>query len=430
MLFGTMQAKNSTLLIGDVEVHTLLKDYGSPLYVYDLSYMKQAMERYQSSFTSSMFQTRVAYASKAFLTKAMVRLLQSYQMSLDVVSPGELYTAMVADFDMKNVIVHGNNKAMEELQFYLNQKVGYIVVDNIQELDHIIAIAKEKNQRVSTLLRVNPGVEAHTHEYIITAKHTSKFGESIFDTDTIDTIMMRYQAQDLVTLEGFHCHIGSQVFDVTSYQKTIEAMTTFIQAIEQTYDRTIQTLNLGGGFGVYYTEGDTNLAIETITSTIIEAVEERVASNQLHINELIIEPGRSIVANAGTTLYTVGYTKHTFGGTNYVFVDGGMSDNIRPALYQAVYHAYLANKMTEEATQVYTVAGKLCESGDVLIRNIKLPKASEGDILAIPSTGAYTYSMSSNYNRILKPAIVFVEDGNVELVVKRETNEDLVRNDL
>lgn len=430
MLFGTMQLKENTLSIGGVDVNTLMKDYGSPLYVYDVAYMKEAINTFQTTFQSTLFQTRVAYASKAFLTKAMARLLQAYGMSLDVVSPGELYTAKVSGFDMSNIMVHGNNKSIDELRMYMNEQVGYIVVDNIQELDVLIQLADELEQSVPTLLRVNPGVEAHTHEYVITAKHTSKFGESIFDTEMIDSILERYQSQSLVTLQGFHCHIGSQVFDLESYKKTIDIMTTFIQSIEHQYNLTIQTLNLGGGFGVYYTDGDTDLSIESITRTIIKGVEEQVTSHNLHISELIIEPGRSIVANAGTTLYNVGYTKHTYGGKEYLFVDGGMSDNIRPALYQAEYHAYLANKMTKTPTTAYTVAGKLCESGDVLIRNIKLPKATKGDILAIPSTGAYTYSMSSNYNRILKPAVVFVEDGNVELVVKKETFEDLIRNDL
>lgn len=430
MLFGTMEINNNQLYIGGVSASDLLQKHGSPLYVYDVQHINDMIDCYQTNFTSSLLQTRVAYASKAFLTKAMVRLLQHKQMSLDLVSAGEMVTAKRSGFDMSKTIIHGNNKSELERQLCFDYEVGYIVVDNIFELQDIIELATSRNQTMKTLLRVNPGVEAHTHEYVVTAKLTSKFGESIYDELRIKEIMELYQSQPLVQLTGFHCHIGSQVFDLESYVTTIEVMSTFINKIEHTYHQTITTLNLGGGFGVYYKEGDQPSSIEHIAKTIIRTIEEKIVTNELHINELIIEPGRSIVANAGTTLYTVGYTKQTVGGKHYVFIDGGMTDNIRPALYQAQYDAKVATNMNAEQNQLYTVAGKLCESGDVLINDIMLPTVHKNDILAVFSTGAYTYSMSSNYNRILKPAVVFVENGISEVVVARETFDDLLRNDL
>ncbi len=429
MLFGNMTIEQNELVIGGVNTRKLVDQFGSPLYVYDASLIKNNLSDYLQGFQSVLFQTTVAYASKAFLTKAMARLIASYSMALDVVSIGELFTAKAADFPMDQILVHGNNKSPDELKYYIQQKVGLIVVDNVQELDALIDLANQLKTTVRTLFRVNPGIEAHTHEYIITAKHNSKFGESIYDDRKLDEIMRKYQGQSRVILDGFHCHIGSQVFDMESYVKTIEVMSSFINKIERKYQTKVKTLNLGGGFGVFYTKEDTQLDIALITKTIVRAVEEKVLCGELSITNLMIEPGRSIVANAGTTLYTVGYTKTTYGNQNYVFVDGGMSDNIRPALYQAKYDACIATKMADKRTIRYTVAGKLCESGDVLIKDIKLPEVTNGDILAVCSTGAYTYSMSSNYNRMMRPAVVFVEDGETTVVVERETFDDLIRND-
>ena len=430
MLFGTMTTQDNQLTIGGRTARDLIADHGSPLYVYDLALIKHNLRAFKTHFSSKLFDTRIAYASKAFLTKAMVRLLQAEGTSLDLVSAGELHTAIAGGFDLSQALFHGNNKSPEELELCLSHGVGLIMVDNIDELDQLIERAAASGQVVHTLLRVNPGVEAHTHEYVITAKHSSKFGESIYDNERIAAIMNRYRDQSHVVLDGFHCHIGSQIFDITSYLKTIEVMSTFINKITAQFELSISTLNLGGGFGVFYTDGDTPMDIETTGRTLIRALEEKQITNELSIKTLIIEPGRSIVANAGTTLYTVGHTKRTYGGRHYLFVDGGMTDNIRPALYQAEYSADLANRMTERKDTHYTVAGKLCESGDVLIRDIQLPAANPGDILAIYSTGAYTYSMASNYNRLLRPAVVFVEDGKSSVVVRRETYDDLLRNDV
>ena len=430
MLFGTMKIDNNELHIGGVSVRDLLAKHGSPLYVYDEAHIDYMLDLYKAHFTSSLFTARVVYASKAFLTKAMVRKLMDYHMGIDLVSGGEMYTASSVGYNMSNAIIHGNNKSPFELEACFDYKVGYIVVDNIDEVIDVIEMANQRKQEVKCLLRVNPGVEAHTHEYIVTAKLTSKFGESIFDLATIEKIVALYNDSQYARLEGFHCHIGSQVFDHTSFIKTVDVMTDFVNSVKTQFGFVTNTLNLGGGFGVYYTEGDTAIDVETFTRQIIETVETKVNNKELEIKELIIEPGRSIISNAGVTLYNIGYKKETFGGKNYVFVNGGMSDNIRPALYKAEYECDIATNMNGVRSGSWTVAGKLCESGDLLISNTSLQDFQKGDVLAIYTTGAYNYSMASNYNRILKPAVVFVKDGETKEVVKRETFEDLIRNDI
>ncbi len=430
MLFGSMSVENNELTIGGVRVSELVREHGSPLYVYDEGHIEKMIDLFQSNFKSDLVDARVAYASKAFLAKEMVRLLEQKQMSIDLVSAGEMYTAKVSGFDMSRALVHGNNKSLEELEMAIDYGCGLIVVDNIFEMSRLIQLATKKQKHVNTLLRVNPGVEAHTHEYIVTAKLTSKFGESIYDNQTITNICDMVCDSEFVSLDGFHCHIGSQVFDSTSFVKTIEVMSGFMNRVENKCNLEFSTLNLGGGFGVYYVDGDVPIDVEKMTKEIITVVEEKILTKELNIKELIIEPGRSIVSNAGTTLYTLGDKKETFGGKDYVFVNGGMSDNIRPALYQAEYSCDVATNMNALKSGTYTVAGKLCESGDLLIKGTSLQPFTQGDILAVYTTGAYNYSMASNYNRILKPAVVFVKDNQSKVVVKRETFEDLIRNDL
>jgi diaminopimelate decarboxylase len=330
---------------------------------------------------------------------------------------------------MKNAIIHGNNKSHQELrQAVLDQSL--IIVDNHMELIELVDIAKEEQTKVHTLLRVNPGIEAHTHEYIITAKLTSKFGESIFDQNALSKIADVIHHNDYVKLDGFHCHIGSQIQKNDAFLKTVHVMTDFIQEFEALYNIEINTLNLGGGFGVYYTDEDSVEDMKELLGRIIQELETSITSKDLHIQEVIIEPGRSIISNAGTSLYTIGYQKETYGGKNYLFIDGGMSDNIRPALYQAKYSCDIATNMLGEKTNTYTIAGKLCESGDVLIHDAQVQDFTKNDILAIYTTGAYNYTMASNYNRMMKPAVVFVKDGQSKVLVKRESLEDLIRNDL
>ncbi|MCT4660553.1 MAG: diaminopimelate decarboxylase [Tissierellales bacterium] len=416
------------LEIGEMDSVALAETYGTPLYVLDLDYVEMQINKFKTAFSSEKFETRVLYASKSFLCKGICQFLKNRGMSLDVVSGGELYTALQADFPRERICFHGNNKTDRELIEALEAGVGLIVVDNSLEYERLKVIARRRGQRVNVLLRVNPGIDAHTHEYIQTAKHDSKFGESIFAESTMKLIESMSN-DDFVNLRGFHCHIGSQIFEGTSFEKAAEAMIEYVCEVRLKTGFEATHLNLGGGFGIYYAEGDKPLEIETTIPRMVESVERTIEEKGLNLEVLMIEPGRSLVANAGTTLYTVGGTKKTYGGKKYVFVDGGMTDNPRPALYQAVYEGIIANRANEEASDIVTVAGKCCESGDILIKDGRFARAERGDILAVFGTGAYNYSMASRYNRHGIPAVVGIKNGKSQLLVKRESYEDLTRLD-
>lgn len=427
--FGTMEVKENLLHIGGISSEKLVEEYGSPLYVMDQCLIEENMNKFKRGFKSNKFETEIIYASKAFLTMAMCQLVVKEGLSMDAVSGGEVFTAREAGFPMEKIYFHGNNKGAEEIELALESKVGTFIVDNPGELELLEELCRKSNSKVRILLRVNPGIEAHTHEYIQTSKYCSKFGESIFDK-TIEGFIERASKSDYISLDGFHCHIGSQIFDEAPYLVAIETMVEFAAKIKRKTGYSTKVLNMGGGFGVYYSKGDDALGIEEITSKMIEHLERKIDEYQVEIERVMIEPGRSIVANAGTTLYRVGGLKTTYSGKKYVFIDGGMTDNIRPALYQAEYEGSIANRMTDSMTELVTVAGKCCESGDVIMKDTLLQKCQAGDLLAVGSTGAYNYSMASNYNRITKPAVVFVRDGESKLVVKRETYMDLIKNDI
>ncbi len=427
--FGTMEVKENLLHIGGISTEKLVEEYGSPLYVMDQSLIEENMNKFKRGFKSDKFETEIIYASKAFLTMAMCQLVAREGLSMDAVSGGEVFTAREAGFPMEKIYFHGNNKGAEEIELALESKVGTFIVDNPGELELLEELCRKVNSKVRILLRVNPGIEAHTHEYIQTSKYCSKFGESIFD-EKIEGFIERASKSQYISLDGFHCHIGSQIFDEAPYLVAIETMVEFAAKIRRKTGYSAKVLNMGGGFGVYYSKGDDALGIEEITSKMIEHLERKIDEYQVEIERVMIEPGRSIVANAGTTLYRVGGLKTTYSGKKYVFIDGGMTDNIRPALYQAEYEGSIANRMTDSMTEVVTVAGKCCESGDVIMKDTLLQKCQVGDILAVGSTGAYNYSMASNYNRITKPAVVFVKAGESKVVVKRETYMDLIKNDI
>jgi diaminopimelate decarboxylase len=428
-LFGSMEKKDNELYIGGISATELVKTYGTPLYVMDEALICENMRSFKSSFKSDKFQTEVVYASKAFLTTGMCQLAEMEGLSMDVVSGGELFTVKSSGFPMERVHMHGNNKTWEELEMCLDYGVGEIIIDNRDELKKLEKVCKEKGKKINALLRVNPGIEAHTHEYIQTSTYSSKFGESIFDGE-INDIIKGFMDAEYVELKGFHCHIGSQIFDEKPFFAAMDTMLKFIKTMKEEIGFDTTVLNLGGGFGVYYSMGDEAVNFGKFCKEMVKDLEGKLDEYQLELDKVIIEPGRSIVANAGTTLYTVGGTKVTYSGKKYIFIDGGMTDNIRPALYQAEYEGVIANRMDEEETDLVTVAGKCCESGDLLLKDVKLQKAQDGDIVAIGTTGAYNYSMSSNYNRIGKPAVVFVKDGKGKIAVKRESYEDLIRNDL
>jgi diaminopimelate decarboxylase len=426
MLFGTMEVNENELFIGGMSISELKEKHGTPLFVYDEALMDQNIESFKNSFVSNVFKPTVVYASKAFLTKGMASYIDDKGLYIDAVSAGELYTIYQSGFEMSHVVLHGNNKSIQELEMALDYGVGYIVVDHEFELELLNELAQSRNQQVKTLLRVNPGVEAHTHEYIQTSLLTSKFGTSIFDLEKINYILGIYEQSNLVQLSGYHCHIGSQVFDMEAFIKAVEAMVDFSESV---CPQGVEVLNLGGGFGVQYMEGEAPVSLDLRMSEYANAIDEVLNSKNYQVDEVMIEPGRSIVGTAGTTLYTVGAEKETFGGKNYAFIDGGMTDNIRPALYQAEYTAVVANKMNLTSDKPYTVAGKCCESGDIVVRECLLPQVTKDDIIAVLTTGAYGYSMASNYNRMQRPEVVFVKDGESRVIVRRETLEDLISND-
>lgn len=411
------------LAIGGIPARTLAEEYQTPLYVYDEDKLKNGMKGFKQGFTSHHFDTKILYASKAFQTIEMLHLVEEQGLGLDVVSGGEIYTALAANFPKESIYFHGNNKTLEELTYALESGLTHFVADNLMEIELLEALCKKYSKEIQIMLRLNVGIEAHTHEYIVTAHIDSKFGMSYESEDCQQALQLIKKSRYLL-LEGFHAHIGSQIFDLTAWFAEIDQLISYLNDFDETL-----SLNLGGGFGIRYTENDRPLPIEDSLRQLIRHTEETLEQQRLKINQLIIEPGRSIVGEAGTTLYTIGFIKQTPHKT-YYFVDGGMTDNIRPALYQAEYSCDIATKLSEEKTEKVTVAGKMCESGDIVIKEAFLPVAESGDILAVYATGAYGYSMSSNYNRTVVPAVVFVKDGKSRLVVRRQEYSDLLKGEV
>lgn len=429
-LHGTMKVNTAGHLeIGGCDATELLKEFGSPLYVMDESLIRENCRNYVSSFRSVYPDSEVIYASKVFSTRAMVRLIQEENMGLDVVSGGEFYTALSVDFPVDRIYFHGNNKSPEELEMAVKAGVHRIIADSFHELELLNSIAAKMGKKADILLRLSPGIDAHTHHYIKTGTIDSKFGFCIANGQALEAVLAA-ETYPSLELWGVHCHIGSQIFELESYAETARTMMTFVTEITGKMGKPVRELNLGGGLGIYYSEGDSPQPVQQYAKCIADNVKACAAEFGLALPKIIVEPGRSIVGEAGVTLYTVGSIKDIPGVRKYVAVDGGMTDNPRPALYQAQYEAALANRMNEAAVEKISIAGKCCESGDMLIWDIELPSTKSGDILAVSSTGAYNYSMSSNYNRNLKPAVVFVADGKARVVVLRETFEDLLRNDV
>ncbi|MGL4253283.1 MAG: diaminopimelate decarboxylase [Fusobacteriaceae bacterium] len=427
--FGTMKNEEGMLNIGGVKVDTLAQEFNTPLYIMDCKLIEENITKFKKGFRSDRFQTEIVYASKAFLSKTMCKILQKHHLDIDAITTGELYTIKNSGFPMEKVHMHGNNKSEEELLFCLENRVGSIILDNLMEISRLSLLSEKTGMGIKVMLRINVGIDAHTHEYIKTSKHSSKFGISIFGEDVYNAVKEILKCENLEFL-GFHCHIGSQIFDEGAFLEAASVMIDFTKKISQKFSINIPEINLGGGFGVYYTEEDSEIDIESFMKKIILHTEKELKKQNYSIEKLSIEPGRSIVANAGSTLYRVGESKTTFSGEKYIFVDGGMGDNLRPALYQAKYEAVIANRLNEKAQDIVTVAGKCCESGDVLIKNVPLQKSQEGDLLLVSTTGAYGYSMSNNYNKLLRPGVVFVKDGKAHLSIQRETYNDLMKNDL
>lgn len=417
------------LEIGGVDATVLKEQFGTPLYVVDEQLVRERCREYMDAFRASGLGFQVAYASKAFCVMAMCALAAEEGLSLDVVSDGELFTALQAGFPAERIHFHGNNKTLEEIEMALDAEIGCFVVDNFNELHLLQAVAADKNRKVNILLRVTPGVEAHTHEYISTGQTDSKFGFDIGNGTAFEAIELASKQSNLVLL-GVHSHIGSQIFEVEGFQMAVQRVAEFAAAVYERLNVAFKVVNLGGGFGIRYINGDTPLEVSQYVKAITDAVKNHFAQIGYAVPEIWVEPGRSIVGEAGTTLYTVGTSKDIPGVRKYVAVDGGMTDNPRPALYESKYEAVLANRANEAAQETVSVAGKCCESGDMLIWDLDLPKVQSGDLLAVACTGAYNYSMASNYNRIRRPAVVFVKDGQGDVVVRRETYQDIIQNDL
>ncbi|MFL0246421.1 diaminopimelate decarboxylase [Candidatus Clostridium stratigraminis] len=427
--FGNVKIENNELVIGGVSTVKLAKEYGTPLYVIDEAFVRTKCKRYLSAFKALEAGNRVAYAGKAFLTLAMCKLIKEEGLCLDVVSGGELYTAIKSGFPIEKVYFHGNNKTLEEIEFGIKNGVGKFVVDNYFEIEKINEIAKSDNKIQKILLRITPGIEAHTHDYIKTGQIDSKFGFSILNNDTLDAVKRAIELPN-IELIGLHSHIGSQIFDIEPYEDEVVIMLKLISDIKEKLHYEIQELDLGGGFGIHYREGDKPKSIEDFCSSIINKAEITAKTLNINLPSLTIEPGRSIIGKAGTTLYTIGSIKEIEDIRKYVAVDGGMTDNIRPALYKAEYECLLANRAEDSTKERVTISGKCCESGDILLSDVSLPKVESGDILAVLSTGAYGYSMSSNYNKIPKAAVVFVNEKETRLVCRRQTYEDLISNEI
>lgn len=427
LLTGTMKINEKNHLeIGGVDCVDLAEKYGTPVYIYDTAYIKTKTRAFKAAFAKRKVAAQVAYASKAFSCLAIYQLMAQEKMSLDVVSGGELYTAIQADYPSEKIHFHGNNKSDDELIAGLDYRVGCFVVDNFHELHRLNELTAERQQKTNVLIRVTPGVEAHTHDYISTGQNDSKFG---FDLENGQAEAAVKQALSMPFIEviGLHSHIGSQIFETQGFNLAIDKVLTQAAKWKSAVNFDLKVLNVGGGFGIRYTSEDKPLPIETYIHTIIDEVELLTENLHLDMPEIWIEPGRSLVGDAGITLYQTGSQKTIPDVRNYLAIDGGMSDNIRPALYNAKYTGVFANRVNDQVDELYSIAGKCCESGDMLIWNLPLPKVQSKDILAVFSTGAYGYAMASNYNRIPRPPVVFVEDGSEFLAIERESYRDLMR---
>ncbi|MGG3561391.1 diaminopimelate decarboxylase, partial [Neobacillus rhizosphaerae] len=391
--------KSGNLEIGGVDAIQLAQEFGTPLYVYDVALMRERARGFKRTFEEQNMKAQVAYASKAFSTVAMIQLAEEEGLSLDVVSGGELFTAIVAGFPVERIHFHGNNKSREELEMALDHQIGCIVVDNFHEIELLKSICQEKNTKVNILLRITPGIEAHTHDYILTGQEDSKFGFDLQNGQAKKALEIALHI-DYFDVLGLHCHIGSQIFETTGFLLAAKKIVEKMAEWENELSFKAKVLNLGGGFGIRYTKEDEPIPPAQYVSEIIKEVKKLTQQYSMQMPEIWIEPGRSLVGDAGITLYKVGSSKEVPGVRKYLAVDGGMSDNIRPALYSAKYEAVLANRPLAKTKETVSIAGKCCESGDMLIWDLPLPEAGEEDILAVFCTGAYGYSMSNNYNRI------------------------------
>jgi len=417
------------LHIGGCDCVELAKKFGTPLYVFDEATLRSKCQEFKAEFTKRYSNTLIIYASKAFLNRALAIIFKEEGLGLDVVSGGELSTAQSVDFPREKVYFHGNNKTADELKLALDWEIGRIVVDNFDEMELLNSLAREMGVRQSILLRLTPGVDPHTHRHTTTGILDSKFGFPLA-TGQAETAVAKAMSAPNLNLVGLHFHLGSPIPDTSSYQIAISLVLNFAREMKTKHDFHLAEFSPGGGLAVKYTVGSQTPSITDYAEAITTKVTSLATELDLTCPKLIIEPGRAIVAQAGVALYTVGSIKEIPGVRKYICVDGGMGDNIRPALYEARYEVLVANKVSDDESTKITIAGKYCESGDILARDVSLAPVSVGDIIAIPVSGAYSIPMSSNYNMVPRPAIVMVKDGKARLIRKRESYKDLIKLDL
>ncbi|SDL06588.1 diaminopimelate decarboxylase [Natronincola ferrireducens] len=424
-----LQGRNNHFIFAGWDTVELAKQFGTPLYVISEGIIAERCNEIKETFLNKYSNTKAAYASKAFLTMAMCKMIEREGLGLDVVSGGELYTAMKAGFPMEKVMFHGNNKSWEELELAVENNIGRIIVDNLYELELLEEIATRQNKKVQILFRVTPGIEGNTHKYIVTGQKDSKFGMPL-EPKKIYGVVKHLMSSEYVELKGFHFHLGSQLFDNDIYIGAIEVITKLMYDLKRELGFITTELNTGGGFGIRYTEKDQPKPLSYFTDAIMNAIENQCKEYDLDLPTIIIEPGRWVVGEAGITLYTIGAIKDIPDVRTYASIDGGLPDNPRPALYKAKYDAIVANKAEEKLEMTTTIAGKCCETGDILIWDLETPKIESGDILAVLSTGAYNFSMASNYNKLLRPAVVLLTEEHAEVMVKRETYNDLLNREM
>ncbi len=418
------------LLLGGADTVELAKEFGTPLYVFDENDIRNNCKNFKEAFDENYDgNALVLYASKAFSCKEMYRLINSEGLGADVVSGGELYTALAAGLPAEKIYFHGNNKTANEIAYALDSKIGRIVVDNIFELETIDSMAKDKGIKAKVLFRIKPGIDAHTHDFIRTGQIDSKFGFALENGEAYDAVETVAKMEN-VELVGIHCHIGSQIFETEPFVLAAEVMIGFADKIRKELNVVLKEINFGGGYGIKYLNSDKPVTKKESVKLLCDAVKKTCADYDYPLPKLLIEPGRSIVGASTLTLYKIGAVKTIKDIRTYVSIDGGMTDNPRYALYGAKYEAVVANKADKPKDFEATIAGKCCESGDLIQENAKIQTPEVNDTLAVLATGAYNYSMASNYNRIPRPAAVMVKDGEARLIINRETYEDLVRNDI
>ena len=421
--------KNGELYIEGIRAAELAGSFGTPLFVYSKSFMRDRIAEIRDEFLDRYDGTFAAYAGKAFLVTEMCRLADEEGLCLDVVSPGEFFTAKRAGFPAERIVYHGNNKTYEELDNIIQAGVGRLIIDGLDELDMVDEIVSKHGLVQTVCFRITPEVKVDTHDHITTGQRDSKFGIPT-DDHILYPLIKRVIDNPNIMLQGLHFHIGSQLFDAVPYVKATEKVLEVVKEIKDRFDFTVPEIIIGGGYGIRYTDKDERKPYSHFLDPVMDCVKkfcETYDFPQIHVG---IEPGRSIVGEAGVTLYTIGTVKQIPDGKKFVSIDGGMSDNIRPALYGAEYEAVIANKAEEPRSDVVTICGRLCESGDRILEDAKIAHAARGDILCVFSTGAYGYSMANNYNKIQKPAVVFVEGNDAKLVVRRQSLEEMTSSEI